>query len=82
MDLTFDKFGLPLWFTEIGLDRTKDNHVNIVTGQLEGCINYNKQNPSKLIGCCMFSYLDKVWAKEEARARSEPGRMLAQVRRR
>ena len=41
----------------------KDNHVNIVTGQLEGCINYNKQNPSKLIGCCMFSYLDKVWAK-------------------
>jgi hypothetical protein len=63
VDLTFDKFGLPLWFTEIGLDRTKDNHVNIVTGQLEGCINYNKQNPSKLIGCCMFSYLDKVWAK-------------------
>ena len=23
VDLTFDKFGLPLWFTEIGLDRTK-----------------------------------------------------------
>ena len=37
-----------------GLDRTKDNHVNIVTGQLEGCINYNKQNPSKLIGCACF----------------------------
>jgi hypothetical protein len=63
VDLTYDQFKLPLWFTEIGLDRTKPNHVNIVTGQLEGCINYSKQNPSKLIGCCMFSYVDKVWAQ-------------------
>jgi hypothetical protein len=63
VDLTYDQFKLPLWFTEIGLDRTKPNHVNVVTGQLEGCINYSKQNPSKSIGCCMFSYVDKVWAQ-------------------
>jgi hypothetical protein len=61
VDLTFDRFGLPIWFTEIGLDRTKPDHVNVVTGQLQGCINYSKQNPSKLIGCCMFQYADKVW---------------------
>ena len=30
-------------------------------GQLSGCINYNKQNPAKLIGCCMFSFADKSW---------------------
>ena len=56
----FDHSGCSSGFTEIGLDRTKDNHVNIVIGQLEGCIDYNKQNPSKLIGCCMFSYLDRL----------------------
>ena len=63
VDLTYDQFKLPIWFTEIGLDRTKPDHVNVVTGQLEGCINYSKQNPSKLIGCCMFSYADKVWTQ-------------------
>lgn len=63
VDLTYDEFKLPIWFTEIGLDRTKGKHVEVVTGQLESCINYSKQNPSKLIGCCMFSYLDKVWVK-------------------
>lgn len=61
VDLTYNQFKLPIWFTEIGLDRTKSNHVEVVTAQLEGCINYNKQNPSKLIGCCMFSFTDKVW---------------------
>jgi Glucanosyltransferase len=63
VDLTYDQFKLPLWFTEIGLDRTKPDHVNVVTAQLEGSINYSKQNPSKLIGCCMFQYADKVWAQ-------------------
>jgi len=63
VDLTYDQFKLPIWFTEIGLDRTKPNHVNVVMGQLKGCINYSKQNPSKLIGCCMFQYADKVWTQ-------------------
>ena len=49
MDLTHDEFKLPIWFTEIGLNRLEPNHVNVVTGQLEGCIKYGKQNPKKLI---------------------------------
>ena len=61
VDLTYDEFKLPIWFTEIGLNRLEPNHVNVVTGQLEGCIKYSKQNPKKLIGCCMFQYADKVW---------------------
>lgn len=61
VDRTYNQYKLPIWFTEIGQDRTKPDHVNVVMGQLSGCINYNKQNPSKLIGCCMFSYSDKVW---------------------
>lgn len=63
VDLTYDQFKLPILFTEIGLDRLKPHHVEVVTGQLEGCINYSKQNPTKLIGCCMFSYADKVWVQ-------------------
>jgi hypothetical protein len=66
VELTYDQFKLPIWFTEIGQDRTKPDHVNIVKGQLEGCINYSKQNPTKLFGCCMFSYADKVWKMNES----------------
>jgi hypothetical protein len=61
VDRTYNQYKLPIWFTEIGQDRTKPDHVNVLMGQLTGCINYNKQNPSKLIGCCMFSYADKAW---------------------
>jgi len=61
VDLTYDEFKLPIWFTELGRDRTLTGHVRDVTDQLQGCINYSKQNPTKLIGCCMFSYVDKVW---------------------
>jgi hypothetical protein len=63
VDQTYDQYKLPIWFTEIGQDRTQPDHVNVLMGQLNGCINYNKQNPSKLIGCCMFSFVDKVWTK-------------------
>lgn len=61
VDRTYSQYQLPIWFTEIGQDRTKPNYVAIVIGQLEGCLSYIKQNPSKLIGACFFSYADKVW---------------------
>ena len=61
VDRTYNQFNLPIWFTEIGQDRTKPNYLNVVMEQLSGCVNYAKQNPSKLIGSCMFSYADKVW---------------------
>jgi hypothetical protein len=61
VDLTYDHYQLPIWFTEIGLDRTKANHVEIVKAQLQGCLNYSKANPHKLLGACFFQYADKVW---------------------
>jgi hypothetical protein len=61
VDLTYDQYQTPIWFTEIGQDRTKPNHVDIVKGQLSGCLGYSRQNPQKLIGACFFSYTDKVW---------------------
>jgi hypothetical protein len=61
VDRTYDQYQTPIWFTEIGQDRTKPNFVKVVIGQLAGCLSYAKQNPSKLIGACFFSYADKVW---------------------
>jgi hypothetical protein len=63
VDQTYDKYKLPILFTEIGFNRiTRPNDYEmIVKDQLSGCINYNRQNPEKLIGACFFSYADKVW---------------------
>jgi hypothetical protein len=61
VDVTYDQYQMPIWFTEIGQDRTKPNHVAVVKGQLSGCVNYSAQHPEKLIGCCFFSFLDKNW---------------------
>ncbi len=64
VDLTYDQYQTPILFTEIGADRiTRPNHVEIVKGQLSGCIAYARQNPHKLTGACFFSYTDKVWAE-------------------
>jgi hypothetical protein len=61
VDRTYNQYQFPILFTEIGQDRTKPNYVNVVMDQLQGCLSYIKQNPSKMIGVCMFSYADKVW---------------------
>lgn len=61
VDLTYDKYKTPVLFTEIGLDRTKGNHVAVVKAQLAGCLDYNRRNPEKLLAACFFSYTDKVW---------------------
>lgn len=62
VDLTYDKYRMPIWFTEIGADRiTRSDHLKIVEGQLLGCIKYSRQNPQKLFGACFFSFTDKVW---------------------
>src|SRR5204862_2807364 len=60
VDLTFDKYRLPIWFTEIGQDRTKPNFAAIVRGQLRECLSYSRANPHKLIGACFFQFGDKV----------------------
>ena len=64
VDLTFDKYRLPIWFTEIGQDRTKPNFAAIVRGQLRECLSYSRANPHKLIGACFFQFADKVWLPE------------------
>ena len=63
VDLTYDRYQLPIWFTEIGQNRIVPDHVAIVKAQLKGCLDYSRANPSKLIGACFFSYADKVWVK-------------------
>ena len=61
VDLSYEKFKLPLLFTEIGQDRTVPNYQEIVTGQLSGTLKYNASNPDVLLGCCFFQFADKVW---------------------
>ena len=63
VDLTYDQYETQIWFTEIGQDRTKPNYVDVVKGQLSGCLDYSKQNPQKLIGACFFQYADKNWTQ-------------------
>jgi hypothetical protein len=63
VDLTYDQYQTPIWFTEIGQDRTKPNYVDVVKGQLSGCLDYSKLNPQKLIGACFFQYADKNWTQ-------------------
>ncbi len=61
VDRTYNQYKTPILITEIGQDRTRPNYFRVVVNQLEGCVNYIKENPSKMIGVCMFSYADKVW---------------------
>lgn len=61
VDLAYEKYATPIWFTEIGRDRTKPDFHNVVVGQLKGCLDYSTSNPNKLIGSCFFQFADKVW---------------------
>jgi len=61
VDLTWNLYHKPILFTEIGLGRDKPKHVSVVRGQLQGCINYNKQYADRLPAFCFFQFADKVW---------------------
>ncbi len=61
VELTSEKYDLPIWFTEIGQDRTKQDYATVVRSQLKACLSYSRVNPHKLIGACFFSFVDKVW---------------------
>jgi hypothetical protein len=61
VDLAWEKYQVPIWFTEIGLDRLKANYATFVTGQLTGVRDYSAAHPDRLIGACFFQFLDKVW---------------------
>jgi hypothetical protein len=61
VDLTWDRYHIPLLFTEIGLGRDKPEHVQFVRDQLQNCIAYNGAHPDRLLGFCFFQFADKVW---------------------
>ncbi len=59
--LTYDKYKLPLLFTEIGQDRNKTDYTTTITGQLTGSIRYAAENPGRLLGTAFFQFADKGW---------------------
>ena len=83
VDLTWNRYQKPLLFTEIGMDRTKPNHVSVVQGQLQGCLDYGNQHPDRLIGSCFFQFADKVWMQGTSEgsfgAYTHSGRNLATI---
>jgi hypothetical protein len=61
VDQAWNAYKLPIWFTEIGLSRTKPNFAAVVAAQLKGVQAYAAQHPERLLGACFFQFADKVW---------------------
>lgn len=61
VELTWQHYGKPILFTEIGLDRTKPNYQAYVRDQLMGSLQYGAVHPEVLLGACFFQFADKVW---------------------
>jgi hypothetical protein len=61
VNLTWNRYQKPLLFTEIGFGRDKPDHASVVRDQLQGCLDYAKKHPDRLIGACFFQFADKVW---------------------
>jgi hypothetical protein len=62
VDITYDKYNLPILFCEIGCSRLeRSDNVQVVAEQLERSTIYQKQNKGKLLGTCFFQFCDKVW---------------------
>ncbi len=62
VDLAYERYGLPILFTEIGcssLDR--DDYNDVIAKQLERSWEYQKNNPEKLLGTCFFQFCNKSW---------------------
>jgi hypothetical protein len=59
--LTYQKFGKPLLFTELGRERTDPTYQDVIIQQLRQSISYGASNPSHLLGVCHFQFADKVW---------------------
>ncbi|WP_291326217.1 hypothetical protein [Desulfovibrio sp. UCD-KL4C] len=60
--LTYQQFKAPILFTEIGLNRKDPNYTQtFIQEQLNGTIEYQKNNPGELLGPCVFQFSDKVW---------------------
>jgi len=61
VEQTWDKYKVPIWFTEIGQDRTKPNYQTVVDQKLSACLAYAGQHPEQLLGAWFFGFGDKIW---------------------
>jgi hypothetical protein len=61
VQLTYEKYSVPILFTEISVNRLQADYQNTITGQLTGAVTYANKNPGQLLGTCFFEFADKVW---------------------
>lgn len=62
VELTYQKFGVPILFTEIGYSRAKPDYTpDYVKNQLQGALEYQKSYPNQLLGAMHFQFDNKVW---------------------
>jgi hypothetical protein len=63
VDMAWQKYRTPIWFTEIGQSRVMADAADVVKNQLLGVRQYAIRHPDRLIGACFFQFADKVWLK-------------------
>lgn len=62
VQLTWQQFGVPILFTEIGYSRVKGDYTpNYIRDQLSGVLTYQMAHPEQVLGACHFQVSDKVW---------------------
>lgn len=61
-DKAYDRYNLPILFTEIGCSRsTRSDYNDVIVKQLEVSSLYAQNKPGRVLGVCYFQYCDKVW---------------------
>ncbi len=62
MQKTFARYGLPVVFTELGMNRVqRPDSAAVVRDQLERGLAYQQANPEQLLGLVHFMFDNKVW---------------------
>jgi hypothetical protein len=61
VQLTYEKYSVPILFTEISVNRLQNDYQSIIKGQLSGAVDYANKNSNQLLGTCFFEFADKVW---------------------
>lgn len=70
--LTYQQFGVPILFTEIGYSRSNPDYSNdYVRNQLQGVLEYQKAHPEQLLGAMHFQFENKVWKQTPGDTDSE-----------
>jgi hypothetical protein len=61
VDLTWERYKIPILSTENERDCTKPGYERVVEGQLKGALDYASQHPDRLLGTYIFRFAGKVW---------------------